>query len=182
MESAKVDGFGKFLLACTVAFLLLLLALSCAPPPPPPGAICLTVQALDRQLSEAYANGYAKAKAEVVPRADVELNLITREQLLSFLKSDPCDRCLSNVYDAANSCLSRAECLLCSARAKGWDSYGVVINFEGADGGAHALVAFPLDDGTVVFVEPWYDTIEIVEVGKTYRPARKVIEEIGILK
>jgi hypothetical protein len=59
------------------------------------------------------------------------------------------------------------------------DAWGVIINF--AEGGSHALVAFPLTDGTVVFVEPWTDTIEVVEVGKIYRPAKKIVEAMGIL-
>jgi hypothetical protein len=185
----KVDGFGKFLIGWTAAFLLLMLvlALSCMPPENPEnGAICMTPEMLQKTMdqccTEGYANGYAKAKAEQPKRADVELNLITKDKLTAFLNLDQCDRCMSDVYNTANSCLARAECLLASARSHGWDAYGVVINFEGADGGAHALVAFPLKDGTLVYVEPWYDTLEVVEVGKPYRPAHKIIEEMGILK
>jgi hypothetical protein len=194
MVGDKVQGFGWFLGIWLIALLLLFLVtgllLGCVPPVevenPEKGAICMTAemlqQTMDAACAEGYANGYAKAMAEHPQDADIELSLITRDELYTFLKTDPCDRCMSDVYDTANSCLARAECLLSSARSHGWDSYGVVINFEGADGGAHALVAFPLKDGTLVFVEPWYDTLEVVEVGKPYRPAHKIIEEMGILK
>jgi hypothetical protein len=187
MEDGKVDGFGKFLLFWTAAFLLLMLvlALSCMPPEKPEnGAICMTPDMLQKTMdqccTEGYANGYAKAKAEVVPRADVELNLITKDKLAAFLKLDQCDRCTSAVYEPEDSCLARAECLTASARSYDWDAYGVVMNF--AEGGSHAVVAFPLKDGTIVYIEPWYDTIEVVEVGRIYRPAQKTIEEIGTFK
>lgn len=194
MEGNKVDGFGKFLIVWTAAFfaLLVILALtsSCMPSVEPQkaenGAICLTPEmyqrAIDAATRDGYADGYAKAKAEIAPRADVELNLITRDKLIAFLKADQCDRCTSDVpgETEAESCLDRAECLLNSARNEGWDAYAVIMNFPD---GSHAIVAFPLKDGTLAFVEPWTDSIEeYVGVGKTYIPARKVIEKLGILK
>ena len=194
MEGDKVRGFGWFLLVWTLALIglfILLANIGCAPVEPEKaenGAICMTAEMLKattdgacaKGYTNGYTDGYSRAKAKATPRADVELNLITREQLLAFLKTDQCDRCRSDVYDVANSCLARAECLTCSAKSHGWDSCGVVVNFEG--GGTHTLVAFPLNDGTLVFVEPWYDTIEQVEVGKSYRPAQKIVEEMGIFR
>lgn len=188
MEDGKVDGFGKFLIGWTGAFLLLMLVLaSCCVPietPPENGAICLTPEMLQKTMdqccTEGYANGYAKAKAEIVPRADVELNLITKDKLAAFLKLDQCDRCTSSVAgeDTDEACLDRADCLTSSARNEQWDCYGVVINFKD---GSHALVAFPTSDG-LLFVEPWTDQIVTVQLGRVYAPAGKVIEKIGILK
>lgn len=187
MEAGKVDGFGKFLLFWTAAFLLLMLvlALSCMPPEKPEnGAICMTPEMLQKTMdqccTEGYANGYAKAKAEVVPRADIELNLITKAELVAFLKADQCDRCTSSVAgeDTSEACLDRADCLTSAARIEQWDCYGVVINFKN---GSHALVAFPTEDG-LLFVEPWTDQIVSVQLGRVYAPAGKVIEKIGILK
>lgn len=181
-----MHGFGWVMLGWLIGFVLVCVILAnfgCmpleTPENPQNGAICMTSEMLDRQLSDAYAAGYQKAKADATPRADVELSLITQEQLLAFLRSDPCDRCMSELYDAPNSCLARASCLTSSARDNGWDCYGVILNFEQ---GAHAIVAFPLKDGGIVFVEPWYDTLELVEAGEVYRPAKKIIEEVGILK
>ena len=168
--------------------LVLVLAMGCvtpvAPEKPENGAICMTPEMLqttmDAACNEGYANGYAKAKAEVVPRADVELSLITKAQLVAFLKADQCDRCTSSVAgeDTSEACLDRADCLTSAARIEGWDIYGVVINFKD---GSHALVAFPTDDG-LIYVEPWTDQIVTVQLGRVYAPAGKVVEKIGILK
>ncbi len=147
---------------------------------PEANSICMTVDNLNRQLSESYANGYQKAKAEARPRADVELNLITQSQLIAFLKEDGCDRC-----GGSDDCLERANCLTASARTKGYDVYGVIINFAG--GGAHALVAFPTSDNGIIYIEPWYDQIVKVVVGTNYlsnfpkEKGKKIIQEIGIL-
>jgi hypothetical protein len=140
------------------------------------GAICLTPEMLkstmDSACAEGYANGYAKAKAEIAPRADVELNKWdSAEQIMAFLKNDQSDRCSSSVpgEDPSLACLDRAESLTHACRIAGMDSYGVVMNFQGD--GSHAIVAFPMKNGTVQFVEPWYDKIvPTPEVGKAYRP------------
>jgi hypothetical protein len=146
------------------------------------GAICMTSEMYQKTVDDAFNAGHEEALSEVRPYADVELNLITLPQLEAFLKADQCDRCLSNVpgEDASGACLDRADCLTAAARIKGWDAYGVVMNFAE---NSHAIVAFPLKDGTIVFVEPWYDVVvNTPTVGERYYTTDNVIEKIGILR
>jgi hypothetical protein len=191
----KVHGFGKFLLFWLAGFLALVIVLAClgcSPGEPlkaDSGAICMTPEALQFQLNEAYANGYAKAMAENPAAGDVVLNRFTKERLIAFLKWDQCDRCLSSVEseDTSEACLDRASCLMASARNEGVDVYGVVMNFK--EDGAHAIVAFPLKDGSLVYVEPWLDMIVTkVNVGDNYlsnfpgMTKKQIIEKIVLLK
>jgi hypothetical protein len=183
-----------------IPLVLVLLCLSClnlGSEKPDSGAICMTAEVLDRQLTDAYASGYAKAKAEAPVPADVELQLWeSPTQITAFLKEDPSDRCVSSVpgEDASVSCLDRAQCLTKAIRDKGYDAYGVILSFQ--NDGSHAIVAFPMKDGTLQFVEPWFDKIvPTPEVGKPYQsdavyvdPAifKKtgsllIIEKIGVL-
>jgi hypothetical protein len=190
MEGDKVKGMGWFLLAWFTLFLVMCTILATAgcmtiaePLKPNSGAICMTAEMYQKTIDDAFNAGHEEARLEIRPRAAVELNLITLEQLKAFLITDQCDRCGSSVptEDASLACLDRADCLMAAARIAGWDAYGVVMNFK--DGGAHAIVTFPLKDGTLVFVEPWHDVVvRTPVVGDTYYNTHNVIEKIGILK
>jgi hypothetical protein len=185
MEGGKVRGilwllagwFTLFLVMCVI-----LANISCMPPAaaekPESGAICMTAEALDRQLLAAYGDGYAKAKAEAPAPADVELKIFKYADLMAFLKLDDCDRCGSEL-----DCLDRAECLTLSARNYdgGYDSYAVVMNFS--NNSAHAIVAFPTKDRGLVFIEPRYDQVVArPEVGHFYLSLENVIEKVAILR
>jgi hypothetical protein len=201
MEGGKVRGMLWLLAGWFTLFLVMCVILAnigCMPVEtavsPGSGTICMTAEALDRQLVDAYADGYAKAKADAPAQADVELDLWdSPAQIMAFLKSDDCDRCQSSVPSEGPelACLDRAECLLFSMRLNGMDGYGVIMNFQ--NDGAHAIVAFPMKDGTLLFVEPWLDQIvPTPEIGKPYLTDRiyfqyktsglLIIEKIGILR
>lgn len=146
-------------------------------------AICMTSEMYQKTIDDAFNAGHEEARLEIRPRAAVELNLITLEQLNVFLKDDQCDRCGSSVptEDVSLACLDRADCLMAAARIAGWDAYGVVMNFE--EGGSHAIVAFPLKDGKLAFVEPWQDVVvRTPVVGDRYHTTNNIIEKVGLLK
>jgi len=151
------------------------------------GAICMTVEKYNAAINDAYADGYAKAKAEATAPPDVSLKLWKdKAQVQAFLDTDECDRCLSAVpgETAADSCLDRADCLLKHARDRGYDGYGVVLNFPAS---SHAIAAFPLKDGGIVYVEPWTDQIVATpEVGQDYlsnfNMKGKVIEKVAVFR
>jgi hypothetical protein len=152
---------------------------------PDSGAICMTAEMYQKTIDESFNAGHEEARLEIRPRADVELNLITLPQLQDFLKSDQCDRCQSSVpsEDASLACLDRAECLTAAARLAKWDSYGVVLNFTGNS--SHAIVAFPLKDGGIAYVEPWMDALTPTppKVGERYYFSKdQIIEKIGLLR
>jgi hypothetical protein len=189
VEGDKVKGMGWFMLGWFTLFIVMCVILAtagCMPPVEPlkadSGAICMTAEMYQKTIDDAFNAGHEEARLEIRPRAAVELNLITLEQLKAFLKTDQCDRCESSVptEDASLACLDRAECLMAAARIAGWDAYGVVMNFPEY---SHAIVAFPLKNGDLAFVEPWHDVIvKTPIVGDTYYNTNNVIEKIAILK
>jgi len=151
------------------------------------GAICITVEKYEQAINDAYADGYAKAKAEQPAAPDVALKLWKdKAQVQEFLDTDACDRCLSAVpgETAADSCLDRADCLLKHARDAGYDGYGVVLNFPAS---SHAIAAFPLKGGGIVYAEPWFDQIVAEpKVGEDYlanfNMKGKVIEKVAVFR
>jgi len=154
---------------------------------PEAGAICMTVEKFNQATDEAYANGYARAKAEQPAPPDVALKLWKdKAQVQEFLDTDDCDRCLSAVpgETAAESCLDRTDCLLKHARDAGYDGYGVVLNFPAS---SHAIAAFPLKGGGIVYAEPWFDQIVAEpKVGEDYlanfNMKGKVIEKVAVFR
>jgi len=143
----------------------------------PPNAICMTQDALDSQLQQSFSDGYSKAKNEQT--CDVCLKRLTLTELQDFLISDQCDRC----GDEPTGCVDRAECLTKNARTNGYDCFGVIINFGTT---SHALVAFPLNDGSLVFIEPLYDQKVELELGENYldnfpgEHGPYIIQKIGV--
>jgi hypothetical protein len=183
VEGDKVKGMGWFLLVWFATFLAMCTILAFLPG-------CLSVEPLKADCGDynsGFAAGYQKAQSELVcpipVKADVELKLWdSKAQIQAFLKADQCDRCLSSVPTEGPewACLERAECLLSASRNAGYDGYGVVMNFASA---AHAIVAFPLKDGSLVFCEPWTDQIVPTPVvGGDYINHKNVIEKIVVLR
>lgn len=173
MEGDKVQGMGWVLLGWLVALLAMFLVLGlmtgCNP----------SLEVVRPQNEQAV---YA------IPEAppDVTLNYITRDELLLFLKEDQCDKCRSSLDEPVSEmCLDRASCLTCSARSRGWDTFGVLMNFEN---GSHVIVAFPTKDGDLIYVEPWFDQIvTYVKVGDNYidnfygMQGTQIIEKIELI-
>ena len=132
----------------------------------------------DKAVLDAFEKGYRQAQSEQ-KQCDVCLKRLTLAELQAFLTEDQCNRC----GDEATGCIDRAECLTKSARDKGYDCYGVIIN---SDTNSHALVAFPLTNGSLVFIEPLYDQQVQVKVGMNYREnfsgeyGTWIIRKIGI--
>lgn len=188
MEGDKaVQGFGWVLLGWLVCLLALFLVLAllpgCFPEPEKAdsGAICMTAESLDAQLSASYADGYAKAKAEIVPTTSLKLYQ-NKEAVQELMDCTLCERCTSTVPDEEGnpdaSCMDRASCLLSIARGKGYLGYIAVMNFTSDY--SHAIVMFPTVDDGNVFVEPWYDKIVPTPiVGQTYIDKRNIIEKVA---
>jgi len=187
MKHPHISWLGVDLLLALIIFLATFNGCTQVAPDYEAGSICMTVEKFDQSINDAYASGYAKAKAEQPAPPDVSLKLWTsKEQVQVFLDVDECDRCLSSVpgETAADSCLDRAVCLLKHARDMGYDGYGVVLNFPA---GSHAIAAFPLKDGSIVYVEPWFDQIIAEpEVGQDYlsnfNMSGKVIEKVAVFR
>ena len=191
MKHPHISWLGVALLLALIILLATFNGCTQVAPDYEAGSICMTVdqfnKVMDEACAEGYANGYARAKAEQPAAPDVSLKLWKdKAQVQEFLDTDDCDRCLSSVpgETAADSCLDRADCLLKHARDAGYDGYGVVLNFPAS---SHAIAAFPLKDGGIVFVEPWTDQIVATpEVGQDYlanfNMKGKVIEKVAVFR
>jgi hypothetical protein len=188
VEGDKVKGMGWFLVGWFTLFVVMCVILAnigCMPlktaDSPDSGAICMTSELYQKALDEAFNAGHEEALSETRPRADVELKLWKdTAQVQAFLDENQCDRCLSNVpgEDADDSCLDRATCLMITCRSMGYQSFLVVMNFKSNT--SHAIVAFPMKDGSIVFAEPWIDlVVPTPKVGEPYINNNNIVDKIG---
>ena len=121
----------------------------------------------------------SSSPAEAIPQQcriyAVQLDNPTYVQMVEFLKRDACERCGEN-------CVDRAECLVKSAYAAGYECYVVTLN--DTDGNGHVIVAFNTTDRGFIYIEPFYDLEVTVEIGKDYGEQLNepgfIVEQIGV--
>jgi len=129
---------------------------------------------------QGYDVGYQRGLEECTskPIASNCLRNPTFVQLMEFLRQDPCDRCAGN-------CVDRATCLAINIQEAGFEAYTVLLN--DVDGNGHVILGFQTTDKGFVYVEPAYDMVVRVELGKDYAkqlgdPKPFILRQIGIIQ
>jgi hypothetical protein len=110
-----------------------------------------------------YKAGYASGKADGL-KANVSLHDPTYRELLDFIARDPTDK---EKYDATDfNCVDFSAMLDNNAEKAGIRAAFVMITYPQEPG--HAIVAFQTTDKGLIYIEPQFDVLVKLEVGKRY--------------